>query len=81
MSAYELNRLLFDLKMHDELVDELERDPQAVLARYDLSESELAALHSQDPRQVRAQGAHGMLALYVLRNHRDFRDNIYWSQK
>ena len=24
MSAYELNRLLFDLKMHDELVDELE---------------------------------------------------------
>src|SRR3954453_3623255 len=37
MSRYELNRLLFDLKMQDALVAEMRADPDAVLARYDLT--------------------------------------------
>lgn len=81
MSAYELNRLLFDLKMSDELTAELDRDPASVLKRYVLSDEERAAFTAQDPRRIRALGAHGMLALYVLRTHPEFRDNIYWSQK
>jgi len=81
MSAYELNRLLFNLKMNDELVAELDRSQAEVLGRYDLSEEEVRAIERKDPRQLRALGAHGMLALYVLRNHDDFRSNVYWSQK
>ena len=81
MPAYELNRFLFDLKMHDELVAELDRDPASVLQRYDLNAGELEAIQAQDPRRLRGLGAHGMLALYVLRNHPEFRTNIYWSQK
>jgi hypothetical protein len=81
MSAYELNRLLFDLKMSDALTDELAVQPDDVLRRYDLSAEEIDALRAQDPRRIRSLGAHGMLALYVLRTHPEFRDNVYWSQK
>ena len=81
MSAYELNRLLFDLKMHDDLTAALDHDAEAVLHGYELTPDEIEAIRAQDPRRVRALGAHGMLALYVLRNHPDFRDNVYWSQK
>ena len=81
MSAYELNRLLFDLKMHDDLTELLDRDADAVLQRYELTLDEIDAIRAQDPRRVRALGAHGMLALYVLRNHPEYRDNVYWSQK
>ena len=38
MSRYELHRLLFDLKMQDELVAAMRADPDDVLARYDLTE-------------------------------------------
>lgn len=81
MSAYELNRLLFDLKMHDELTAAMDTDTDAVLQGYELTPDEIDAIRTQDPRRIRALGAHGMLALYVLRNHPEFRDNVYWLQK
>ena len=67
MSRYELSRLLFDLKMQDGLVGEMRADPERVLARYDLTAEERAALATRDPRQLRPFGVHGMLALYALR--------------
>ncbi|HWP28684.1 MAG TPA: hypothetical protein VFB73_15700 [Chloroflexota bacterium] len=81
MSRYELNRLLYDLKMQDGLAAELRADPERVLARYDLSPAEREALATRDPRQLRQLGAHGMLALYVLRLRPEYDDNVYWTQR
>jgi hypothetical protein len=52
-----------------------------VLARYDLSPAEREALATRDPRQLRQLGAHGMLALYVLRLRPEYDDNVYWTQR
>jgi hypothetical protein len=81
MSRYELNRLLFDLKMQDALVAEMRAEPDRVLARYDLTPEERTALATRDPRQLRPLGAHGMLALYALRLRPEYDDNAYWTQK
>lgn len=81
MSRYELNRLLYDLKMRDDLPAELRADPDRVLARYDLTTEERAALLTRDPRQLRPLGVHGMLALYALRLRPEYDDNVYWTQK
>jgi hypothetical protein len=81
MSRYELNRILFDLKMQEGLADELRADPERVLARYELTPEERAALETRDPRQLRPLGAHGMLALYALRLRPEYDDNVYWTQK
>ncbi len=81
MSRYELNRLLYDLKMQEGLAAELRADPERVLARYDLSPEERAALETRDPRQLRPFGVHGMLALYALRLRPEYDDNVYWTQR
>jgi hypothetical protein len=81
MSRYELNRLLFDLKMQDALPAELRENPDLVLERYELTPEERAALATGDPRQLRPLGAHGMLALYALRLRPEYDDNVYWTQK
>jgi hypothetical protein len=81
MSRYELHRLLFDLKMHDDLVAALRADPDGVLGRYDLTPDERAALLGADPRALRPFGIHGMLALYALRLRPEYDDNVYWTQR
>ena len=81
MSRYHLNRLLYDLKMDERIHVEAEADLDAVMARYELSEAERAAVRSRDPRALRQLGAHGMLALYVLRLDPEYRTNVYWTQK
>ena len=81
MSAYELNRLLFDLKMSAETYKAALADLGAVIQRYDLTTEEKEALSAGDPRKLRELGAHGMLALYIMRLHPEFRSNIYWEQK
>lgn len=81
MSAYEINRLLFDLKMNEETFKGALADLKQVMDRYDLSPEEREALSAGDPRRLRQLGAHGMLALYVMRLNPEFRSNIYWTQK
>lgn len=81
MSRYELSRLLFDLKMREGLAAELRADPERVLAGYELTADERAALETRDPRQLRPHGVHGMLALYALRLRPEYDDNVYWTQK
>ncbi|MBI2090456.1 MAG: hypothetical protein HYT78_17230 [Deltaproteobacteria bacterium] len=81
MSAYELNRLLFDLKMNAETYNAALADLNAVMQRYDLTAEEQEGLGARDPRKLRQLGAHGMLALYIMRLHPEFRGNIYWTQK
>jgi len=52
-----------------------------VIGNYDLSSEEKQAIRTGDPRKLRGLGAHGMVALYILRLNPEFRDNIYWTQK
>lgn len=81
MSRYHLNRFLFDLKMKPGAVDHARSDLDTALSGYDLSDEEIAALKTRDPRQLRPLGAHGMLALYLMRLDSEFDNNIYWTQK
>jgi hypothetical protein len=81
MSSYHLNRFLFDLKMNEAVYKEALADLQGVMSRYDLTPEEKDAVRGGDPRKLRPLGAHGMLALYLMRLHPDFRNNIYWTQK
>jgi len=81
MSSYHLNRFLFDLKMDGEALKRAESSLDGAMSRYELSGEERQALKAGDPRKLRQLGAHGMLALYVMRLNPEFRDNIYWSQK
>ena len=81
MSRYHLNRFLFDLKMKPATLDHARVDLEKALSDYDLSADEIAAIKTRDPRQLRPLGAHGMLALYLMRLDPEFDDNIYWTQK
>ncbi len=81
MSSYHLNRFLFDLKMNEGVLKRASSSVQEAVQEYDLTEEEKEAVQSRDPRRLRQLGAHGMLALYILRLDPDFRANIYWTQK
>jgi hypothetical protein len=81
VSSYHLNRLLFDLKMNESVLKRASENLPAVMAEYDLTAEEKAALTSGDPRKLRPLGAHGMVSLYILRLNPEFRDNVYWTQK
>jgi hypothetical protein len=81
MSSYHLNRFLFDLKMNESVLKRASEDLPGVMAEYDLTVEEKAALNSGDPRKLRPLGAHGMVSLYILRLNPGFRDNVYWTHK
>jgi hypothetical protein len=81
MSAYHLNRFLFDLKMSEATLNCALSHLQEALTPYALTLEEKEALGSGDPRRLRQLGAHGMLALYIMRLNPEFRTNIYWTQK
>ncbi|TMA11345.1 MAG: hypothetical protein E6J89_08095 [Deltaproteobacteria bacterium] len=81
MSSYQLNRFLFDLKMNEAVFQQALNNLSETTSRYDLSAEEKEALMAGDPRRLRQLGAHGMLALYIMRLNPDFKTNIYWSQK
>jgi hypothetical protein len=81
MSSYHLNRLLFDLKMSEPVLKRAQADLKSIMNEYELSTDERNALSAGDPRRLRQLGAHGMIALYILRLNPEFRDNIYWTQK
>jgi len=81
MSSYHLNRFLFDLKMNGGVLKHAAADLNAAIGQYELTSEEREALKAGDPRKLRQLGAHGMLALYILRLNPEFRNNIYWSQK
>lgn len=81
MSSYHLNRFLFDLKMSEAILKQAVSNLNQAMGQYDLTPEEREALTAGDPRRLRQLGAHGILALYIMRLNPDFRSNIYWSQK
>jgi hypothetical protein len=81
MSSYHLNRFLFDLKMNPDVLKQAEGNLDGAINHYELTSEETAALKAGDPRRLRQLGAHGMLALYIMRLNPEYRSNVYWSQK
>ena len=81
MSSYHLNRFLFDLKMNGQTLQQALADLDGAMNHYELTPEEREALKRGDPRRLRQLGAHGMLALYILRLNPEFRTNVYWTQK
>ncbi len=56
-------------------------DLASAMAHYDLSEEEKDALRARDPKRLSQLGAHGMLAIWIMRLDPDFKTNTYWTQK
>ncbi len=81
MSSYHLNRFLFDLKMNETTLRQARVDLAAAMSPYDLSPEEKDALSARDPKQLSRLGAHGMLAIWIMRLDPDFQTNTYWMQK
>ena len=81
MSSYHLNRFLFDLKLNEQSYKQALANLDGALNNYELSSDEKQAIKDGDPRRLRQLGAHGMLALYIMRLNPEFRSNIYWTQK
>ena len=81
MSSYHLNRFLFDLKLNEQSYKQALANLDGALNSYELNTEEKQALKDGDPRRLRQLGAHGMLALYIMRLNPEFRSNIYWTQK
>ena len=55
MSSYHLNRLLFDLKMNESVLKRASENLPAVMAEYDLTAEEKAALTSRCRKQSAGQ--------------------------
>ena len=81
MSSYHLNRFLFDLKMNEATLRQARADLSAAMSPYDLSGEEIDALTARDPKRLSQLGAHGMLAIWIMRLDPDFQTNTYWQQK
>ncbi len=81
MSSYHLNRFLFDLKMNEATLRQAKADLSAALSPYDLTPEEKDALSARDPKRLSQLGAHGMLAIWIMRLDPDFQTNTYWQQK
>ena len=81
MSGYHLNRFLFDLKMNEGVFQQALANFKEAMNQYDLTPEEGEALAAGDPRKLRQLGAHGMLALYIMRLDPEYRTNVYWTQK
>jgi hypothetical protein len=68
MSAYQVNRLLFDLQMNPSLWDEFKTAPRAVAERYELSPAEAAAVIGVDAMTLTRQGVQPyLLRFYTVR--------------
>ena len=81
MSSYHLNRFLFDLKMNEATFKQAKTDLSTAMMIYDLTNEEKDALSARDPRRLSQLGAHGMLAIWIMRLDPEFETNTYWSQK
>ena len=69
MSAYEMNRLMFDAYHHPKLIDEFKLNPDSLLARYELTDSEKKVLRIVDQLGILKQGGHSLLTLIFTRRN------------
>jgi hypothetical protein len=64
MSLYQLQKLLFDLNREPRVQQEYRRDLPALLAQYELSAEERAALSAGDVGLIYVLGANGQLLMH-----------------
>jgi len=69
MSAYEMNKLMFDAHHNSGLIDEFKQNPDSLLARYELTDSEKEALRSVDQLEILRRGGHTLLTLLFVRKN------------
>jgi len=79
-SAWNLNRLLYRVKVDEGFLPLLAADMERYIKEYGLSEKEAAALCSLDPARILDAGGHPLFARYVLRLKAQYASNIYWTQ-
>jgi hypothetical protein len=66
--AFALNKLLYRVRMEDELRRQFIADPDAVIAGYQLSADETAAVKELDVTRLASLGAHPLLAFMTRFN-------------
>jgi hypothetical protein len=64
MSLYALSKLLFDLNRLDEVKVAFRADPQAIVARYDLSDEERGAILEPDIGLLFVLGVNGQILMH-----------------
>jgi hypothetical protein len=79
-TAWQLNKLLYRLKLDDEFPSRLAAEMERYIAEYGLSDREAAALRTLDPAKILAAGGHPLFARYVLRLDPQYASSIYWTQ-
>ncbi|MCH7589219.1 MAG: hypothetical protein IIC78_14475 [Chloroflexi bacterium] len=69
MSAYDLNRLMFEVHHQDDLAAKFREDPDDLFKHFDLTESEREALQSVDQIRILKLGGHSLLTLFFVRKN------------
>ena len=67
-SAFALNKLLYRVRMEDALRRQFMADPDGVIAEYQLTPDEIAAVKDLDVNRLAALGAHPLLAFMTRFN-------------
>ncbi|MGH8241038.1 MAG: aromatic ring-opening dioxygenase subunit LigA, partial [Steroidobacteraceae bacterium] len=64
MSLYYVQKLLYNLNRDPDVAERFKTSAQAVLAHYDLSDEELAAVQTQDFGLLYVMGVNGQLLMH-----------------
>lgn len=79
MSLYQVDKLLFALFNDLELQERYKKNPDGVLNRYDLRESELKALKEVNAGELYRMGAHSFL-LWQFARVMNLKPAVYFKQ-
>jgi Aromatic-ring-opening dioxygenase LigAB, LigA subunit len=66
--AFQLNKLLYQVRMNDAIRKRFIEDPDSVIAQYELSPDEIAAVKELDVNRLSAAGGHPLLAFMARFN-------------
>ncbi|HEX6511716.1 MAG TPA: hypothetical protein VF157_05420 [Chloroflexota bacterium] len=66
--AFQLNKLLYRVRMNDTVRRQFLDDPDAVIAQYQLTSEEIAAVKELDVSKLSALGAHPLLGFMARFN-------------
>jgi len=79
MSLYQVDKLLFALFNDLELQENYKQNPDAVLKRFDLQDSEIEALRDLNAGALYRMGAHSFL-LWQFARMMDLKPAVYFKQ-
>ena len=74
MSAYDLNRLMYEVHHHADLAAKFSKDPDDLFKQFELTESEWEALHAVDQISIIKLGGHSLLTLFFVSKNGNLTD-------